>query len=508
MNVQTNVIFWRLAFFFVVEQEYTIARLSPDRQEMWLENRSIKHASLVRLSNQNLGWAAGLRRDIERIVWNADQIRKKIGGRKLSLLNIVVSPHPPVDDYTQYLKPVLSPKGGKTKAVTLLFTDNDLDGSLERLETILSPVPERLDFNGGEDEATAYERAVLSHEVKRKEEEQRFFHYGKPFFTYFFTAINLILFMMMTLTGGSTNMAVLIEYGAKFNPLILEGEWWRFITPVFLHIGLLHLVMNSFALYYLGTAVEQIYGRLRFLWIYLFSGFTGSLLSFLLTPNLSAGASGAIFGLFGALLYFGVTKPKLFFRTMGMNVLVVVGINLIFGFSVPGVDNAGHIGGLIGGFLATGVVHFPKKRRALQQFAFSVAAVLSVAAGLFIGFQSGYAALDANSINLHVQHEMNAGNEAQAEQMLKSFIENGGTPSAETYFFLSLFEMRDGRLDEAENHLKEAVKERANFHEAHYNLTLIYIESGELDKAKQSIAEAHRYAPDEKQYEKLLKKLD
>ncbi|OLN23526.1 hypothetical protein BTO30_05170 [Domibacillus antri] len=508
MNVQTDVIFWRLAFFFVVEQEYTIARLSQDRQEMWLENRSNKEASIVRLTNQNLGWAAGLGRDVERLLWNGEQIRKKMGARKLSLLNIVVSPYPPVDDYDRFLKPVLSPKKGRTKAATLLFTKNDLDESLRRLESILPPVPERRDFDGAEDEAAAYERAVLSHEVKRKEEEQRFFHYGKPFFTYIFTAVNIILFIMMTLAGGSTNTAVLIEFGAKFNPLILEGEWWRFITPMFLHIGLLHLIMNSLALYYLGTAVEQIYGRLRFLWIYLFSGLTGSLLSFLLTPNLSAGASGAIFGLFGALLYFGVTKPKLFFRTMGMNVLVVIGINLLFGFSVPGIDNAGHIGGLIGGFLATGVVHFPKKRRILQQMAFAAAAAAAVAAGLFIGFQSGYAAIDANAVNLRVQEEINAGNDDEAEDILGAFIEDGGTPSAETFFYLSYIEMGDGRLEEAEQHLKQAIEERANFHEAHYNLALIYVENGQLEEARKSVGEALTYAPDETQYQELANKLD
>ncbi|WP_018393926.1 rhomboid family intramembrane serine protease [Bacillus sp. 37MA] len=507
MNIQTDVIFWRLAFFFVVEQEYTIARLSQDKREIWLENRSNKEAMLIRLKNQDLGWAAELGRDVKRIVWNGEQIRKKMGMRKLSLLNIVVSQHPPVDEYESYLKPVLSSKGGKTKADTLLFTGNGLSQSLRQLELVLSPVPERRDFDGAEDEAVAYERSVLSHEVKRKEEEERFFHYGKPFFTYIFTAINIILFIMMTFAGGSTNTAVLLEFGAKFNPLILEGEWWRFITPMFLHIGLLHLVMNSLALYYLGIAVEQIYGRLRFIWIYLFSGFTGSLLSFLLTPNLAAGASGAIFGLFGALLYFGVTKPKLFFRTMGMNVLFVIGINLVFGFTVPGIDNAGHIGGLIGGFLATGIVHFPKKRRVLQQLAFTIATVAAVAMGLMLGFQSGHAALDADSVNLRVQEEINAGNDAEAEQMLKAFLEDGGEPSAETYFYLAFIEMGDGRLIEAEQHLRKATRERANFHEAHFNLSLIYMENGQLEKAKQSVEEALAYAPDEAKYQELAKNL-
>ncbi|WP_050180845.1 rhomboid family intramembrane serine protease [Domibacillus robiginosus] len=505
MTTQTNLIFWRLAYFFVVEQEYTLLKLSQDRNEMLLENRSVKEAAVIKLSRQNLGWAASLRRDNEQTVWIGERLRKQIGMRKLSMLNVIVSPHQPVDEFTQFIKPVES---GKTKASILLFTEEDIAGPLQELEQLLMLVPDKRDFEGAEDEAAAYERAVLSHEVKRKEEEKRFFYYGKPFFTYIFTAVNILMFLLMTLAGGSTTTDVLVQFGAKFNPLILEGEWWRFITPIFLHIGLLHLLMNSMALYYLGMAVEQIYGRIRFLWIYLFSGFTGSLLSFLLTPNLSAGASGAIFGLFGALLYFGVTKPKLFFRTMGMNVLVVVGINLIFGFTVPGIDNAGHIGGLVGGFLATGIVHFPKKHRFIQQVLFLVVALALTAAGLFFGFQHGYAALDAQSVNTQAANELDTGNKQEAERILTNFIEKGGKPSAETYFYLGFIKAGDGRLTEAAGHFKQAVQLRSNFHEAHYNLALIYSEQSRYKEAAQAAEQAVKYAPDEQVYQDLVQKLN
>src|SRR5690606_25315449 len=204
-------------------------------------------------------------------------------------------------------------------------------------------------------------QSAIQKAKNREREERELFEHGKPFFTYLFIAVQVLMFLIVEINGGSTNVETLIQYGAKFNPLILAGEWWRFFTPIFLHIGLLHLLMNTLALYYLGTAVERIFGRVRFLWIYLFSGFAGSVASFVFTNNLSAGASGAIFGCFGALLYMGVINTKLFFRTIGMNVIVVIIINLIFGFTVPGIDNAGHIGGLIGGFLATGIVHYPGK---------------------------------------------------------------------------------------------------------------------------------------------------
>ena len=98
----------------------------------------------------------------------------------------------------------------------------------------------------------------------------------------------------------------LIEVGAKYTPLLLDGEWWRLVTTMFIHIGFLHLMMNSLALYFLGTLVERMYGSLRFFGIYVVAGITGSIVSIWTNLSIGAGASGAIFGLFGALLYFGL----------------------------------------------------------------------------------------------------------------------------------------------------------------------------------------------------------
>nr|WP_267917672.1 rhomboid family intramembrane serine protease [Lederbergia citrisecunda] len=190
----------------------------------------------------------------------------------------------------------------------------------------------------------------------------------------------------MEASGGTTNTETLIKYGAKYNPLILNGEWWRFVTPMFIHIGFIHLAMNTLALYYLGTAVEKMFGHSRFVFIYLFSGFMGTLASFVFSPSLSAGASGAIFGCFGALLYLGFSYPQIFFRTMGMDVITVIIINLIFGFTTTGIDNAGHIGGLIGGFLATGSVHFPRKQKHKNQLVFLLSAIMIVGGLFYTGY--------------------------------------------------------------------------------------------------------------------------
>jgi rhomboid protease GluP len=235
-------------------------------------------------------------------------------------------------------------------------------------------------------EAERLRQRVFEEVREQQEREKQLFEYGKPVFTYIFIVLQVAVFLLMEWSGGSTNPDVLIRYGAKFNPLIQEGEWWRFFTPIFLHVGFLHLLMNTLALYYLGTAVERLYGSWRFFCIYMIAGFFGTLGSFLFTSSLSAGASGAIFGLFGALLYLGTVYRRLFFQTIGMNIISLIIINLLFGILVPGIDNAGHIGGLIGGYLAAGIVHLPNHVAWKRQVRSLVVTAVIVAAGLFIGF--------------------------------------------------------------------------------------------------------------------------
>ena len=190
----------------------------------------------------------------------------------------------------------------------------------------------------------------------------------------------------MELFGSSRNTFILILFGAKYTPLILEGQWWRLITPMFLHIGIIHLLMNSMALYFLGTTVERIFGRFRFLFIFLLAGFMGNVASFVFSPqSISAGASGGIFGLFGALLFFRLVHPRPFFRTMGANIITLVGINLLIGF-LPGIDFAGHLGGLVGGFLAAAIVSLPREKNFPRQIIAFIATLLITIFGLYFGF--------------------------------------------------------------------------------------------------------------------------
>ncbi len=180
-----------------------------------------------------------------------------------------------------------------------------------------------------------------------------------------FLAINIVIWLAMmvlsALRGGgilvgslSVSTEVLIAFGAKVNLLIAAGQFWRLITANFLHVSLLHLAFNSYALWQLGPEVERLYGPRRFWVIYLLTGVFGATASYAWGGALSAGASGAIFGLVGVLLAYFLRHRALFGqrgRAYLSNMLFIVVINLFIGFSSPGIDNWGHIGGLVAGFL-------------------------------------------------------------------------------------------------------------------------------------------------------------
>jgi rhomboid protease GluP len=187
----------------------------------------------------------------------------------------------------------------------------------------------------------------------------------RPLFTYVFLTLNILVFLLMALAGGSTNEPTLMAFGVKSNAEIARGEWWRFMTPIFIHIGMLHLIFNSYALWIVGPQVEKLYGAARFVILYVLTGVAGVCGSYFYHPqSISAGASGAIFGLFGVLLVFGLryrnSIPPFFKRAVGTGVLPVIVLNLIIGFAIPAIDNSAHISGLLAGAALAAVVPFQK----------------------------------------------------------------------------------------------------------------------------------------------------
>lgn len=183
-------------------------------------------------------------------------------------------------------------------------------------------------------------------DLQKKRNNSKIMTYGLIF-------INIAVFIISGMLSKSLydiDVYTLLLMGAKFNELINKGEVWRLVTSAFLHGGLMHLVFNMYALSAIGGEVEYSYGRLRYLVIYICSALGGSIFSYLFnSDSVSVGASGAIFGLFGAMLVFGFNNRRTIGKAYMVNILKVIGVNILIGVTITTIDNSAHLGGLIVG---------------------------------------------------------------------------------------------------------------------------------------------------------------
>ncbi|MGP5118594.1 rhomboid family intramembrane serine protease [Psychrobacter alimentarius] len=185
------------------------------------------------------------------------------------------------------------------------------------------------------------------------------------------------LFVVQVLSGADANnpsTEMLIKWGANALPFTMGDEPWRLVSSAFLHIGLMHLLFNGFAMYFFGQIAEPMFGSAKFLALFLLAAIGGNLLNSYVTwqgildgngqAGLSAGASGGIMGIGAALLvaaFFKISVNGLMLNLRSL--LFIMGINLVYGFAVPGIDNAGHIGGAVTGLIIASAFAIAYRRR-------------------------------------------------------------------------------------------------------------------------------------------------
>lgn len=169
--------------------------------------------------------------------------------------------------------------------------------------------------------------------------------------------INILLYIFCAIRSGNIidiDGLTLLQVGGNFGPLVSEGQVWRLLTCAFLHGGLIHIIFNMYALYVIGPQLEVLFGRVKYIVIYLLSAIGGSLLSYIFSPlSLSIGASGAIFGLFGAMVMYVLKYRDRIPKRVLNNLFFVIILNLFIGFNLQGIDNFGHIGGLLTGVVVS-----------------------------------------------------------------------------------------------------------------------------------------------------------
>lgn len=175
----------------------------------------------------------------------------------------------------------------------------------------------------------------------------------KIYNTMIIISIAVYIFMVFKFKELSFSTLNLIDFGAKYNYLILKGEYWRFLLPIFIHSGFMHIAMNMFSIYIIGRTIETIFGKVNFFIIYMLSGIGGVFFSFLFSNSISIGASGSVFGLLGSHVALYLKNRDLYKHVFGIDFLILIGINLLYGFTTTGIDNLGHIGGLVFGVITT-----------------------------------------------------------------------------------------------------------------------------------------------------------
>lgn len=502
MHIENLYYFWRIAADIMVNHEFELIQLDEENNEIWLEKTEKSTAYVIRLKQQTFDWSNQLTRDQELVTHKLKKIQRILVGRKIEMYNVYISQFPPVDE--QNMQDLISEiKGRKPTSIHHLFiTKEDRDKHIAALyqKTGLTEKPFPLPEEEEMEQMIPYlKESIRFRHQKNKKETQSVFTFGKPILTFLFIAINLLAFLWLEMQGGSTNTANLVQYGAKYNPGIVEGEWWRVISSMFLHIGFFHLALNMLALYYLGTAVERMYGSLRFIIIYFLSGIIGGLASFAFNSSVAAGASGAIYGLFGALLFFGIIYKKLFFRTMGSNLLFILGLNIVFSFTVPQIDNGAHFGGLIGGFIASSFLHFPKKRAPfIQGMSFVGILILIVGLGWY-GLQNSANHYEA-SIQTQLAHKMNTdGNYEETITFVTNTLQHTGE-DANLLFLRSYAYVNIGKTNQATSDLQKVIELNSSFPEAHFNLSILYSKNNQREEALKHARKALELKPDNEEY--------
>lgn len=340
---KNDEIVMKLLHYFITEKNYNPIILHGAKNEIWLENMDNNSYEIIRIVTNYIHNDEQLNFDLFRTKQITKRIKRKTFSFNMDVLSIFVNLGDSVDINKINIDHI---DCASVKNI------NDLN----KYDFIIRNYPSITIETDFKEEGMNLFMKITSDINKKNEEENvkanNVFSKKRPYITYTIIAINIIIFMCLYLLGnGSYDVETLLNFGAIHPLLVKSGEYYRLITCSFIHIGLLHLFFNMYALYVIGPQLESFYGKTKFLIIYLFSAFMGSMFSCLFTDAVSAGASAAIFGLFGALIYFGYHYRAYLGSVIRSQIIPLLIFNFSLGFMLDGIDISAHIGGLIGGVL-------------------------------------------------------------------------------------------------------------------------------------------------------------
>lgn len=327
----------KLLHYFITEQGYNPIVLHGAKDEIWLENLDSDY-KIVRIVSNYIHNMEQFDYDSYKTKQILKQIKKKTFTLNVNTLSI----------YTDLGDNVKLESYDNIDCIYLSDVD-DID-KYNFLNDYFPTLKKNLNMKEkGLQLFTKLTGDINNSNEEKARKAKNIFEIKKPIITYILITINILIYIISCIVGQDK----LINMFGLHPTLVLSGEYYRVITCMFLHANLFHLLFNMYALYIIGIQVESFFNKYKYLFIYLLSGIFGALMSMIFTKSWSVGASGAIFGLLGAILYFGYHYRMYLGTVIKSQIIPIIIINLVIGFTSSGIDNAAHIGGLIGGILSS-----------------------------------------------------------------------------------------------------------------------------------------------------------
>ena len=337
----------KLFHYFITKKNYNPIIVQGVENEIWLENMDGDY-KVIRIVNNYIHNDEQLNFDIFKTKRMIQKIQKKTFTFNIKVLSILTD----VGDNVHRLN------NDKNIDLVYALSENDLLNNLS-IKKYFRDLSQNMQFT----ESGFQLFFKITEEINTKNREdamknEEIFKEKPTLITYIIIGILALIYLISFINNSNE---IIYNYGVN-GILIRSGEYYRLLTGTFIHTDIIHLFCNLYALFIIGKQIENFYGKGKFIIIYLISAICGSLLSICMHDMYSIGASGAIFGLLGSLLYFGYHYRVYFGSVIVSKILPIVIINLFIGFMISGIDNFAHIGGLVGGILISMAVGIGNKK--------------------------------------------------------------------------------------------------------------------------------------------------
>ena len=367
---EKNIMVMKLLHYFITEKNYNPIVLQGVDNEIWLENLD-EDCKVIRIVSEYIHNDEQYAFDVFKTKRIMSKIKKKTFSFRLNVMSFFLD-----------MGDNVSELNSDEKLMQVKVKEEDDISKSEFVKKIFPDLPKKMKYS--EDGFELFSRItgdISKHNREDAKKIEKVFKSKFPYVTYLLIAINVIFFIVPLLLN---QVDYVLDAYCVHGPSIRAGQFYRIISGTLLHGSIPHLLFNMYSLYILGSQLEGFFGKAKFALIYIFSAICGSFLSITFGQGAgSVGASGAIFGLMGSLLYFGFYYRVYLGQVVKSQILPLIAVNLLVGFMTPGIDNSAHIGGLIGGAAITMAVGVKDKSSGFEKFN---GWIIALAILLFFGY--------------------------------------------------------------------------------------------------------------------------